>query len=226
MIYLTQTRLMLESEQTIRERATAAEEVPRRVCSQLLADQPRYALWHSRHERSMNGVSSARLRDRQIMALRSVAIEQVHRAALVRYFRDHQIKGVARELTLREFYGVADTRDSIIAEHRSYLLAESTQLCAADILELVGDRRGVQLFRSYELAYGQFFGMFCDQARAARTGHRYLLASLLPEVRETAERARLRILDSQLLPVRPSAASHAVHAEKARPSERSARLAR
>lgn len=217
---------MLESEQTIRERACDSEEIPRRVCSQLLADQPRYALWHSRHERRMNGVSSARLRDRQIMALRSVSIDQIHRAALVRYFRDHQIKGVARELTLREFYGVADARDSVIAEHRNYLLAESTQLCAADILELVGDRRGVELLRSYELAYGQFFSMFCDQARAARTGHRYLLASLLPEVREAAERARLRILDSQLLPVRPSAASPAAQHEKPRPGERPARLAR
>jgi hypothetical protein len=212
---------MLESEQTIRDRAYTGDEIPRRVCSQLLADVPRYALWHSRHERRMNGVSSARLRERQIMALRSVSIEQIHRAALVRYLRDHQIKGAARELTLREFYGVADARDSVIAEHRNYLLAESTQLCAADILDLVGDRRGVQLVRNYELAYGQFFSMFCEQARAARTGHRYLLATLLPEVRESAERARLRILDSQLLPVRPSAGFLAAQTEKARPSAHS-----
>ena len=61
-----------------------------------------------------------------------------------------------------------DPRESVITEHRNYLLAASTQFCAADILEMIGDKHGLELVRRYELAYNQYFGMFCDRARARR----------------------------------------------------------
>ena len=196
---------MLESERTVRERAFSDdEEIPKRVCSQLLADPPRYLLWRVRHENQMNLVAGARRRERQIMTLRAVAIEQVHRAALVRYLRDHRVTGVARDQTLREFYGVVDARDSAIMEHRNYLLAASTQLCTADILEMVGDKHGVELVRRYELAYTQYFAMFCDQARARQTGKVYMLEMLLPEVRDTAERLRRKIMDPRGVAPPPS----------------------
>jgi len=150
----------------------------------------------------MGGVANARRRERQVLKLRSIAIEQVHRTALVRYLRDNHVVGEERERTLRTFYGINDARDSARAEHRHYLLAASTQLCANRILELVSDVPGQDLVRNYELAYGQYFGMFCDRARALQNGQPYLLAALIPEVRGVAERIRLRILDSQVLPVR------------------------
>ena len=206
MIYLTQSRLMLESERTVRDRAKSDEEIPQRICSQLLANGPRYVLWHVRHEMHMNLVAGARQRERQVMTLRSVAVEQIHRTALVRYLRDHRITGDARDQTLREFYGVMDPRESVITEHRNYLLAASTQFCTADILELTGDKHGVDLLRQYELAYAQYFGMFCDQARARRTGKTYMLEMLLPEVRDAAERLRARVMDMRRVPPQPISA--------------------
>ena len=89
--------------------------------------------------------------------------------------------GAARDQTLREFYGVMDPRESAIMEHRNYLLAASTQFCAADILEMIGDKHGRGLVRRYELAYNQYFAMFCDHARARQTGKTYMLEMLLPE---------------------------------------------
>jgi hypothetical protein len=129
-----------------------------------------------------------------------LAVEQIHRTALVRYLRDQRIVGAARDETLRAFYGIADTRDSTLAEHRTYLLAASTELCTREILELVGDARGLDLVRGYELAYMQYFGMYCDHARTLRGGKTYLLAALVPEVRDAAKRLRLKILDGQHLP--------------------------
>jgi hypothetical protein len=137
------------------------------------------------------------------LKLRAIAVEQVHRTALVRYLRDNRVTGAAREQTLREFHGVADARDSTLVEHRNYLLAASTHLCTAEILELVGDRQGLALLRGYELSYGQYFGMFCDRARAAQDGTPYLLGSLLPEVRAAANRLRAGILDERRAPPRP-----------------------
>jgi hypothetical protein len=201
-LYITQTRLMRESEQTLHDRATSGDEVSRRVCAQLLADGSRYTHWHARHETHMSGVAAARRREHQVLQLRAIAIEQLHRTALVRYLRDQRLVGAARDETLRAFYGINDTRGSTLAEHRTYLLAASTELCTRDLLDLVGDRRGLNLVRSYELAYTQYFGMYCDQARAVAAGRTYLLAALLPEVRDVAQRLRLRILAGELLPVR------------------------
>ncbi|HET8696946.1 MAG TPA: hypothetical protein VFO94_05650 [Gammaproteobacteria bacterium] len=156
-----------------------------------------------------------------------MCVEQIHRAALVRYLRDHRITGELRDLTLREFYNVTDSRESALIEHRNYLVAASSQLCAAEILGLVDDRAGVGLLRQYELAYGQYFGMFCERARVLRSGGRYLLAPLLPEVREAAERIRLRILNGDLLrarvgPQRVGTLQHkpALRVEKSRPALR------
>ena len=201
-IYLTRARLMIESERTVQHCASDGEQHAQRACQQLIADMPRYSLWHARHAGHMDAVAAAKQRERQILALRAVAVEHVHRAALVRYLRDNRIVGRDRDQTLREFYGVADPRDSAIAEHKNYLIAASTQLCAADILELIGDERGIDLIRRYELSYTQYFGMFCDHARAARNRAPYMLTTLLPEVRDGTERLRLRILDSHLVPVK------------------------
>ena len=205
MIYLTHARLMLESEQAVVGRASAADELPRRICRQLLADGARYALWHVRHDGHMVVVANERRRPRQIMSLRSISVGQVHRAALVSYLRERQISSHGRDATLREFYGVLDPTEAAILEHRNYLLAASTKFCAADILGMAGDERGLELLHSYELAYGQYFAMFCERARARQAGASYLLAALIPEVRDVAGRIRARLLDRQSVSSRPIA---------------------
>jgi hypothetical protein len=199
MAYLTRPLLMSESERTVRQNATIGDVVSKRICSQILDDESHYALWHSRHEGHMRTVAAAKQRERQIRSLRMVAIEQVHRTALVRYLRDNRITGHARDETLREFYGVADPRCSALLEHRSFLVAASTQLCTDEILTLAEDIDGVEMLRRYELAFGQYFSMFCEQARMRRNGTPFLLASLLPEVRRVAERWRLQILRADVV---------------------------
>jgi hypothetical protein len=195
---------MDESENTVHERATHGDEIPKRVCSQLLCDEPRYSLWHARHARRMTAVAELRRRERQILGLRSAALEQIHGTALVRYLREYRVTGARRDQTLEEFYGVADLRCAAIAAHRNYLVVASSQLCTFDLLDLAGDTRGVDLVRSYENTYGQFFSMFCDRARAKRNCTPYLLSALIPEARENAERLRARILSGQLLPPKPA----------------------
>jgi hypothetical protein len=199
--YLTRPLLMKESEQTVRHCAAAGDAAARRVCTQLLDDGGRYALWHARHEGYMGAVEAAKHRERQIRSLRHIAVEQVHGTALVRYLRDNRVTGAARDDTLREFYGVMDPRESAVLEHRSFLVAASTQLCADEILTHVDDGVGVEMLRRYELAFSQYFGMFCDGARARRNGEPYLLASLMPEVRRVADRWRLQLLRADVVRV-------------------------
>lgn len=186
---------MLESEQAIAEHAHVGPLVTQRVCSQLLAEPLRYVRWHVHHEQRMGAIAEARLRQRQILALRAFALEQIHGSALVRYLRECHVVGADRDRTLHHFFGVADSRDAVLRAHRDYILAASSQVCAADLLELAKDDYGVELLGDYEQAYGQFFSLFCEGERSRQKGEPYLLASLLPEVRAAASRLRRRILE-------------------------------
>jgi hypothetical protein len=201
-IYLSRTRLMLESEQVITDHASHGPPVTARACAQVVNEPMRYVRWHVRHEQRMGAVADARLRQRQILALRAFGLEQIHASALVRYLRDYGIVGRAREQTLRDFFGVVDSQEAALMAHRDYLLAASSQVCAAELLGLVNDAHGGELLNDYEQAYGQFFGMFCESSRAKQAGEAYLLSSLLPEVRVAATNLRRRILqgDSRRAP--------------------------
>lgn len=190
---------MLESEKTVHERAASGDEIPRSVCTQLLADSTRYSLWRTRHERSMTTVAASTRRERQILKLRSVSLVQVHRTALIRYLRHSHVKGDERDRLWHEFYGVVDPERAAVIEHQNYLLAASTQLCAADLLDLVGDSNGLDLVRRYEGVYGQYFGMFCDRARARRGGLP-LTSVLIPEARQEANALRSKILAGDGMP--------------------------
>jgi hypothetical protein len=206
-LYITSTRLMRESEDAVRQHAGSGDGVPHRVCSQLVANEPRYTEWHALHELKMRNVAGERLREPQVRALRAVAVQQVHRTALINYLRLGRIKGSMRDEALRLFHGVRDLHDAMLAEHRSYLLAASTQVCAHDLLALVGDNRGVGLLRHYELAYMQYFAMFCERAFALQGGRNYLLTSLLPEIKGAADRLRLEIVGADVAPRWPRLAA-------------------
>ena len=225
-IYLTQARLMTESERAVEESARFGAPEYRRVCSQLLAEPVRYTLWHGRQENRMGVVADARRRERQTLALRAFALEQIHHAALVRYLREYRIVGEDRAQTLREFHGVADQRDATLAAHREYLLAASSQVSAAELLQLVDDSRGIECLGDYERAYGQFFSMFCERSRAQQNGQSYLLECLLPEVRGAAARLRARVLQADTPSVRVFAARSRPHEHARRLTIERARLAR
>jgi hypothetical protein len=116
-LYITSTRLMRESEDAVREHAGSGDDVWRRVCSQLIASRPRYAEWHASHEMKMGKVARARIRGPQVGALRTVAVQQIHRTALVNYLRLGRVTGPASDNALRLFHGVSDLRDATLAEH-------------------------------------------------------------------------------------------------------------
>ena len=187
---------MLESEQAITDNARHGPAIIRRVCRELLSQPTRYAAWHARHEHRMGAVAEACLRQRQILALRAFALEQIHRSALVCYLRNHAIKGEARDRMLRNFFGVVDAREAALIAHRDYLLAASSQVCAMELLDLASDRRGIELLIEYQQAYGHFFMLLCESSRAHREGDPGLRSILLPEVRAVATSLRRRILES------------------------------
>ena len=201
MLYITHTRLMSESESSVHEHANSGAGHSQGVCQQLVSKQPRYALWLSHHDRAMLAIASAKRRERQLTSLRALAIEQIHRAALVRHLRANQITRIERNLLLQELLGPRDPDCSVLTEHRNYILAASSQLCASDLLELTGDRHGIHLVNRYQSDYGLYFAMYCDRARAQQDGRPYLLNALIPETRAEAAMTRAKLLTGERLPV-------------------------
>jgi hypothetical protein len=202
MLYLTRSRLMRVSEDTLRQQAAHGDAVLRPVCSALLADEPRFALWRARHGREMDSVARVRGQEQQILALRTVAVRQVQRTALGAYLRTQPLSDEERVDTLLEFYRVTDVRTSAAAEDRNYLIAASSRLCAAVLLEMSGDIAGVKLIDEYERTYHHYFAAFCESARAEGRRQRYLLEPLVPALRDDAERVRRRTLEGEALPLR------------------------
>jgi hypothetical protein len=193
---------MRESESSVYEHAEFGTGDAHSVCQQLVSKQPRYSLWVSRLDREMMAIAGAKRRERQITRLRALAVQQIHRAALVRHLRANQITGKERNRVLQEFFGPRDPDCAVLAEHRNYILAASSQVCASDLLELTGDRYGIKLVSRYQSDYGLYFAMYCDRARARQDGRLYLLEALMPEVRDEATRVRETLLGGDRLPIR------------------------
>ena len=201
MVYFTHARLMRESEGSIQNHANDAESAATGICTQLLANESRYLGWWSFHEYGMSRVAGGKLRERQLKGLRLAAMEQVHRAALVRHLKNDSIRGEERSLLLREFYGTLDSSCAVIAEHRAYIRAVSSQVCALDILSLCNDRFGIAMLDEYERQFGTYFALHCDRMRAIVDGRPYLLAHLIPEAKAEAASLRHRIASGERLPI-------------------------
>lgn len=208
MFYLTKTRLMQESERTIREGAYATDRALRRACSQVLAHRARYRVWRTRHARWMTLVAGGREFGKQVVALRAISVRQIQKIALVRYLHDQQITGAGRDRILAEFYGVKDARDSIVMEHRLYLEAACSWICLAELLNLAGDEFGLEMLRDYDATYRDYFRLFCDRVRLAGRYESSLLDVLLPEARAAAEGLRRRIVGGELLILKTSLVAH------------------
>jgi hypothetical protein len=193
---------MRESESSVYEHAESGSGDAQSACKQLVSRQPRYTLWVSGHDQQMMAIARAKRRERQITQLRALGIQQIHRAALVRHLRANEITGKDRNLLLQEFYGPRDADCAILTEHRNFILAASSQACATDLLELTGDRHGIELINRYEYDFGLFFAMYCDRARAQADGRQYLLDGLIPEIRDEATRVREMLLGGDRLPIR------------------------
>lgn len=103
---------------------------------------------------------------------------------------------------MQEFYGPLDPECSVITEHRHFILAASSQICASDLLELSGDRYGLDLVDRYQRDYVLYFALYCDRVMVERDGRTYLLEGLIPEIKADAVRIRHRLLTGDRLPAK------------------------
>ena len=153
--------LMDESEQAL---AAVAENVTlreSRIAKQVLTDPKIHRLWESRHAEIVRPVAEHNNRMPQILALRSIEASLLHRRALIDCIRKCQIVGAARDRLFRLFYGPKDAVDTILTEHRQYMLAVSSRISADHLISVMCDPDSTSLLELYETIYSKYFALYC-----------------------------------------------------------------
>lgn len=137
-------------------------------------------------------------RTSQILQLRKLETDLLHRSSLITFIRTHQIKGEQRKRLFEAFHGARDPVDAILIEHRNYLLAESSHLSTDHLIGLMHDTTSLDLLRLYSRAYAMYFSLYCYSASTDDS-------TMADAVRETMQDAAKRVkrLRSRLLTEKP-----------------------
>jgi hypothetical protein len=184
--------LMDESEQGLRMAAekTGADA---RIAQQVLGDASSLRLWEARHAELMLPIAEQNTRVPQVIAMRELEVRLVHRRALIDHIRERQLRGRERERLFRVFYGPREFRDSVLAEHRQYMLAVSSRVSADHLIDVMQDPVSTKLVKQYEKLYAQYFELYCYMAATEDRDYAGAVSQMLASARQGAERARQRL---------------------------------
>jgi hypothetical protein len=201
---LSQTRLMDESELCIAEAAKFGTPAQVMVASRLLAQPQIYRRWESEHARLMRNVSTHNYLDRQVVALRSTALTQIHRKAVFEYLQARQLNRRQRHRLMALFHTLKDYSASLIAEHGNYVRGSSSYWCSQHLAgRLMKDGAFAEPLLLYQERYTDYFRVFCDVALAESERERQAVAPmrmLQPLLKKQLGEARSEILSMAYRP--------------------------
>ena len=190
-------RLMDESEWRVEIAASsrlAEDLVARRVLESPLA----YRRWTGEHDRLMRSVAAHDRLERQVVQMRTTALNLVHRKALFEYLQERQLTGHKRRRLFELFYGCRDYTNAVLAEHNTYVCCSLSYLCAWYLADhLMHDSALADPLSLYEERYRQYFRAFCDGELAESEDEKILaesLDSLRPLLKYQLGEARQHIL--------------------------------
>jgi hypothetical protein len=198
-------RLMEESEWRVE--VAAVYNSPEDLVARRVLESPiLYRRWTSEHNCLLRAVSDHKRVEAQVVALRSTALNLVHRKALFEYLRERQLTGKKRRRLFRLFYGFREYTNAVLAEHGNYIRCSSSYLCAQYLAEhLMHDTALVEPLALYEERFGGFFRAFCDGELAETEQERRSaepLDTLRPLLKLQLTEARDAILAMPLAPER------------------------
>lgn len=162
-------QLMDVSEFALQEAAESPQPRESRIATTIIQDSRKYREWELRHANLLLPVAERRRKKQQIVALRNAKIQLVHRRALFRYLRDHEVRDDQRRRLFQVFHATLDLNDAILAEHRHYMLAVSSRISTDYIIDVMNDAISTRLLRQYERLYARYFEMKCYLACASNS---------------------------------------------------------
>ncbi|MBS0380367.1 MAG: hypothetical protein JSS29_17945 [Proteobacteria bacterium] len=196
---------MDESEWRI-ELAADSSEPEDRIVHRILGNATAYRRWASEHDFLLRTISGQGRLEGQVRALRSAAMNLVHRKSLYQYVKERQLTGPKRRRLFELFYGYRDYTNAVLAEHGNYVRCTSSLVCAEYLAEhLMHDAAIVDPMALYEERYAEYFRAFCDGELAETEEERVAaepLDALRPLLKFQLAEARTAILSLPLAPAR------------------------
>jgi hypothetical protein len=196
-------RLMEESEWRVE--AAARSGAPDDLLVRRVLETPQfYRRWVADHDRLLRSVSDQRRIQAQVIALRTTALNLVHKKGLFDYLRLRQLSGHKRRRLFQLFYGCREYTNAVLTEHGNYVRCSSSLLCAEHLAEhLMHDAAITEPLALYEERFGEYFRAFCDGELAETESERIAaepLDMLRPLLKFQLAEARQAILKMPLAP--------------------------
>jgi len=195
---------MEESEVCITEAAKFGTPAQMLVAARLTSQPEAYRRWESEHSRLMRHVSGHRYLNRQVVALRSTALTQVHRKAVFEYLQERQLTLLQRRRLMAMFHSLKDYSTSLVTEHGNYLRGASSYWCSHHLARrFMKDGVFAEPLLLYQERYTDYFRVHCDVELAETDAEKHAVDSmrmLQPLLKLQLAEARREILS---MPYRP-----------------------
>ncbi len=193
----THRKLMHESEYALGQAAKSSNGRESRIAAAVLNDPRRQRQWGGMHAELLAPVAATQRRRRQIIALRKLAVELVHRTALVNFLRQNEISGHARRQLFRLLHATHDYEDAVVAEYNRYVLAAASRIAADHLLDVMGTTRSRDLLDMYETVYARYFEIRCEVACEQDTDCAAVMHTSEEELHEQLQRIHERIVSGK-----------------------------
>jgi hypothetical protein len=185
------SRMMECSELRISEVAKFEEGYRKQVASRVLESTHTYRHWEASHSQLMRGIVGASRTERQVEAVKRMALSMIHSKAPFEYLRDRNVCGSARHRFFRVLYGPHDFANAMVREHRTYLSSACSyicvdQFCAPTTMSHITEYEKV--YTSYWQAQTSFL------LDTSHSSEREQKAALLQCIREDLHTVRSRVL--------------------------------
>jgi hypothetical protein len=212
---ISHARLMEESELCLAETARTGSPAQMLVASRLISHPEAYRRWEAEHAQLMRRVSCHTYLHRQAVALRSTALNLVHRKAVFEYMQERPLTLAQRRRLMALFHSLKDYSSSLVVEHGNYVRGASSYWCSHHLARrFTKDGVFAEPLYLYQERYTDYFRVFCD-VELADTGPEKQAVEpmrlLQPLLKMQLAEARREILS---MPYRPEKVWHEVEIRK------------
>lgn len=160
---------MNESEQALLDATAANSKQNSRNANYVLSDPDTHQLWESRHAELVRPVAEQGNRAKQVLALRDIEIQLIHKRTLFNHIRKNQLRVQERAEMYSAFCAPKNLHDAILMEHRQYMLSVSCHVSTDHLITVMQDPPGKRLLEQFEMLFTNQFDLYgyiirCDDA--------------------------------------------------------------
>jgi hypothetical protein len=187
------TRMMECSELRVAEVAKFEEGPQKLAASRVLESAHSFRQWEGSHSQLMRGIVGEHKTERQVQAVKRMALAMIHRKAPFEYLRDQHVHGPARHRFFRLMYGAHDFANTVVREHRSYLASVCSFVCVDKFCA----QSTLNAITAYEKSYTSYWRAHASYVMGTLpAAERAPQEALLQWLRDDLKLAREQVLES------------------------------